>query len=179
MSTTPESSTDTTVSRPDPAQGREHDQPTFVDLVGGVRIAMMTTVAADGTIMSRPMAVQQVDDDATVWFFAFADSPKTVQLALRPQVNLIFIDGDTYVSASGTAHLLDDVAKKKSLWNPFAEAWFQNGPEDPAVALIRVDLTGGEYWDSPDKPAQLLGLVKGLLGKGAPLDGDNAKLELG
>ncbi len=166
-------------SRPDPAAGAEHDIPRFVELVRGQRTCMFTTVDPDGTITSRPMAVQQVDDDATVWFMAFADSPKVEQLSRRPEVNLAFTDNDAWVSASGTAALVDDLAKKTELWNPFAQAWFQTGPDDPRVALLRVELTGGEYWDSPSKPAQVLGLVKVLLTKERPDEGENAKLDLG
>lgn len=170
---------DTSISRPDPAQGPTHDVPKFVDLVEGERTCMFTTVDADGTILSRPMAVQAVDDDGTVWFMAFADSPKLDQLASHPQVNLTFGKGDTWVSASGTGHVVDDVAKKEELWSPFAKAWFQCEAADPKVALIRVDCTGGEYWDSPGKPAQLLGVLKALTVGGEPMDGDNAKLDLG
>lgn len=172
------SSVDTQASRPDPAQGPAHDLPVFTDLVDGVRTCMFTTVDQDGTILSRPMAVQQVEDGGTVWFFAYADSPKLEQLAIRPAVNLAFVDGDTFVSVSGTARLVDDVAKRRELWNAFAKAWFQSEADDPGVALIRVDPSGGEYWDAPNKPAQVVGLVKGLLGQGVPMDGDNAKLDL-
>lgn len=139
---------------------------------------MFTSVDADGTIISRPMAVQKVDDDGTLWFMAFADSPKIDQLAMHPQVNIAFVSGTSWVSASGTGELVDDVAKKKELWNPFAQAWFQREPESPEVALIRVNVTGGEFWDSPSKPAQLFGMVKGAVTKQRPDDGENAKLDL-
>lgn len=173
-----QSSTGQQISRPDPAQGPGHDIPKFVELIDGERTCMFTTLDADGTIISRPMAVQRVDDDATVWFMAFADSPKLDQLATHPEVNLSFGDGDTWVSASGTGRVVDDPAMKRELWNVFTKAWFQCEPEDPSVALIRVDCTGGEFWDSPSKPGQLLGLVKALTVGGEPVDGDNAKLEL-
>ncbi len=167
------------LSRPDPAQGPEQDVPKFVELVRGARTCMMTTVGDDGvTLVSRPMAVQAVDDDGTVWFFAFSAAPKVGQLAANPQVNLAFGQDDTWVSASGTATVVDDLAKRRDLWNPFAKAWFQCEPDDPRVALLRVDPTSGEYWDSPGKPRQLLGMLKALTVGGEPMDGDNAKLAL-
>ncbi len=163
-------------SQPDPAQGPEHDVEIFHRLVHGERTCMMTTRDDEGTLYSRPMAVQQ-REDSTVWFLTYADSAKLDQLGRYPQVNLVFVDGDTWVSASGTGQVVHDVAKKQQLWNPFAQAWFQCEPEDPAVALLRVDLTGGQYWDSPSKPAQLLGVAKSLLTGSRP-GGDNAKLDL-
>ncbi len=165
-------------SLPDPAKGPDHDVPKFVELVRGERTCMFTTVAEDGSIHSRPMAIQAVDDDATIWFMAYSDSTKLDQIAGHPDVNVAFGGGDAWVSASGTAHLVDDDAKKRELWNPFTEAWFQCEPDDPKVALIRFDPTGGEYWDAPGKPAQLLGLVQVLLTRTKPADGDNAKLQL-
>lgn len=165
-------------SLPDPAQGPAHDVPTFVELVKGERICMFSTVDADGDIHARPMAVQQVDDDGTVWFMAYADSPKLQQLRAGTGVNLAFVGSSSWVSASGTGEVLDDVAKKKELWNPFAESWFQREPEDPEIVVIKVQVTGGEYWDSPSKPAQLFGMLKSLFTKERPDDGENAKLDL-
>lgn len=164
-------------SRPDPAQGPAHDVPVFERLVSGERTCMFTTVDADGTIISRPMTVQE-RDGAAVWFMAFSDSPKLDQLAQDAHVNLVFADGDTWVSASGTGVTVDDDAKKTELWNRFTEAWFQCEPTDPKVALIRVDLTGGEYWEAPNKPMQIVGMAKTLIAGERPDDGDNAKLDL-
>ncbi|HRW18443.1 MAG TPA: pyridoxamine 5'-phosphate oxidase family protein [Dermatophilaceae bacterium] len=164
-------------SRPDPARGPDHDVPAFERLVEGQRTCMFTTIDTDGGLHARPMTVQALEGP-TVWFMAYSDSPKLDQLAGNPQVNLAFVDGDSWVSARGTGALVDDVAKKEQLWNRFAEAWFQCEASDPRVALIRVDLTGGEYWDAPSRPAQLIGLAKVLVAGERPDDGDNAKLDL-
>lgn len=164
-------------SRADPAQGPAHDLPVFELLVSAERTCMFTTVEAEGKILSRPMTVQR-RDGATVWFMAFSDSPKVDQLAQDSHVNLVFADGDTWVSASGTGVTVNDDAKKTELWNKFTEAWFQCEPTDPKVALIRVDLSGGEYWESPNKPMQIIGLAKTLIAGERPDDGENAKLDL-
>lgn len=163
--------------RPDPAQGPAHDLAVFDRLVSEERTCMFTTIDASGGIHSRPMAVQG-RDGATVWFLAYSDSPKIEQLAANSAVNLVFVDGDTWVSASGTGSVVTDEAKKQEVWNRFAEAWFQTDVTDPAVALLRVDLTGGEYWDSPSKPKQLIDVAKTLIAKERPEGGDNAKLDL-
>lgn len=68
--------------------------------------------------------------------------------------DLVFVDGDAWISASGTGAVVEDSAKKQELWNRFAEAWFQTDVTDPAVALLRVDLTGGEHWDWPHGPTE-------------------------
>ena len=57
--------------------------------------------------------------------------------------------GGTWVSLTGQATIVDDVAKKKELWNGGVEAWLPQGPEDPSVVLVKVDGDTAEYWDSP------------------------------
>lgn len=165
-------------SLPDPAQGPAQDVPTFVDLVEDERACMMTTIGLDGVLHARPMAVQQVDDDGTVWFLAFADSPKIDQLAADPRVNLSFAPGDAWVSASGSGHVVNDPERRRSLWNRYAQAWFQRDEDDPDVTVIRFDPSGGEYWKSPSSPVMALGVARSMVTGAPPPEGDNAKLDL-
>jgi general stress protein 26 len=65
------------------------------------------------------------------------------------------------------------------LWNPFAEAWFENGREDPTVALLRIDATSAEYWHN-DKPAvaRVIEMVKSLVTKNQPDVGQTGTVQL-
>ena len=54
---------------------------------------------------------------------------------------------DAYVSVSGRASVVEDDARKKRMWSKFAQAWFPGGPEDPDLALIRVQIEEAEYWN--------------------------------
>lgn len=155
-----------------------NDAATFVELVDDVRTCMLTTVASDGSIHSRPMIPQATDEDGTVWFLTLADSPKVDHLRDDASVNLVYVDGETFVSASGTASTVDDDARKKDLWNPFVESWFQTKPSDPNVVLVKVAVSGAEYWDSASKPGQVAGMAKALITKDQPDVGENAKLDL-
>ena len=38
------------------------------ELIADIRFAMLTTVAADGTLDSRPMATQKTEFDGVLWF---------------------------------------------------------------------------------------------------------------
>ncbi|MCW2956494.1 MAG: putative ral stress protein, partial [Thermoleophilia bacterium] len=53
--------------------------------------------------------------------------------------------------------LSEDRELIRELWTPFARAWFQ-GPDDPAICVLRFHPEEAEYWDTPKggKPAQLL-----------------------
>lgn len=121
------------------------------DMVEDIRFAMMTTIDESGHLVSRPMAVLQMDEDGTLWFFTQKSSPKVDQIeGHERQVNLAFADtGDAeYVSISGTADELYDKAKIDELWNPQAKAWFPNGKDDPELTLLKVHTSMAEYWDA-------------------------------
>jgi len=64
---------------------------------------------------------------------------------------------------TGEARVLDDLAKKKELFNTIAKAWFPGGAEDPDLELIEVRIDEAEYWNV--KENKLLQLLK--MGKAA------------
>jgi general stress protein 26 len=149
------------------------------ELAKGIRIAMLTTMDADGDHLSRPMAQQEVEFDGDLWFFSARDSRKIGHIAANPRVNVALTSNDTWISIHGSAVVVDDPAKKKELWNGFVDAWFRNGPEDPDVVLIKVEADGAEYWDTPGgRVAQAVSFVKMKL-TGAPYDGgENERVDL-
>lgn len=64
------------------------------------------------------------------------------------------------------------------LWNPAAEAWFRDGPEDPNVGVLKFTASGGEYWDTPGgRVATVFSFIKSKV-SGEPIEGDNGKVEL-
>jgi general stress protein 26 len=125
------------------------DTRKVAELIKGERFAFLTTVAPDGKLTSRPMTLQEVEFDGDLWFFAERGTDWLAHLAASPQVNVGVGSGGTWVSLTGHASVVDDVAKKKELWNSGVEAWLPQGPEDPSAVLIRVDADSAEYWDSP------------------------------
>ncbi len=110
---------------------------------------MLTTVATDGSLVSRPMGVQAVDFDGDLWFFAAADSHKVAEIARDSAANAAFSGSTSWVSVSGRASLVRDRDKIRELWNTVADAWFPDGPDTPGVVLIRLHADSAEYWDSP------------------------------
>ena len=135
-------------------------------MIKDVKFAMLTTIAEDGTLRSRPMATQQQEFDGSLWFFTRADSDKVHQAEHDDHVNVAYSNPDDqqYVSVNGRAELVRDKAKIEQLWNPIYKAWFPKGLEDPELALIRVRVEGAEYWDTPNgKMVQLIGFVKAVV----------------
>lgn len=144
---------------------------TLVDLTQDSRFCMLTTTDDDGTLVSRPMARQDVDLDVVLWFIATKDSRKARHITARPDVAVTFSSETSWVSLAGTAEVVDDLDKLRELWSSFAEAWIPEGPEDPNAVLIRVDAKTAEYWDNPGgRVSTLVSLVKSKV-TGQPYDG--------
>lgn len=121
-------------------------------LIAKIRFAMLTTVAADGSLDSRPMATQKAQFDGTLWFLTSSDSRKVNELAENARLSLTFADPDEarYVSLKGQGNVINDRAKIHELWSPAYKAWFPAGEDDPQIRVLRVDVTEGEFWDTTD-----------------------------
>ncbi|GAW48438.1 MULTISPECIES: pyridoxamine 5'-phosphate oxidase family protein [unclassified Nocardioides] len=153
------------------------DQKKLVDLVDDMPLAMLTTFGADG-VRSVPMARQEVEPTAEMWFIAARDSAHVRAIQENPAVALTFSSRDAWVSVTGSAAVVDDDAKLEELWNTFAEAWLPGGPEDPNVVLREVDVERGEYWDTPGgKAASIVSLVKSKL-TGEPYEAEHGQVDV-
>lgn len=150
------------------------------DLISKSRFAMLTTVdRGEGRLVSRPMAVQDVEDDGTVWFFASDESPKADQLQADPTVNLAFTGSSSWVSLAGRAEIVEDKAKIKELWNKGVEAWFPDGPDGDDVALLKITPDSAEYWDTPGgRIASTIAYAKSAVTGKRPDVGENGVVEL-
>jgi general stress protein 26 len=113
------------------------------------RVAMLTTVAADGSLRSRPMATQAADTESEVWFFTRYHSGKSEEVQDHQRVNVSYASpkNERYVSISGTASLVRDPALIKELWHGKLKEWFPDGKKDPDLVLLKVAIDRVEYWD--------------------------------
>ncbi len=147
------------------SDSRKESIKKLAELIKDIKFAMLTTVCRDGTLRSRPMATQQQDFDGDLWFFTRADSAKVEDAQKDDHVNVSYAEPDDmkFVSVSGRTQIVRDRAKIEELWNPIYKAWFPEGLNDPEIALMRVEVTGAEYWDTPNgKMVQLIGYFKAL-----------------
>lgn len=124
------------------------DFAAIADAMAKIDFCMMQTVGEHG-INTRPMSNNgEVDYDGDNWFFARSTSTKIAELAKDDRVQLTFADneGPSFISVWGTGTVTTDVELKKTLWHTSLEAWFENGPEDPEVALIKVTAQKIQAW---------------------------------
>jgi general stress protein 26 len=126
------------------------DIAAVAQLLRKLDICMLTTRGADGTLRGRPMSNNgEVEFDGDTWFFAQDRSRKVTDIDADPSVELAFIDtpNGTWVNVEGHAQIVrDDTERKRRLWLKDLERWFENGPEDPEVVLIKVSARHVDAW---------------------------------
>lgn len=130
------------------------------ELLEGMRFAMVATPSSPDGISSRPLTLLE-HDDGTLRFLVSSESSWVAGLEPTFPANAAFADPDheTYVGVSGSATVSKDRALIDRLWNPAAAAFF-DGKDDPAVAVLELTATGGEWWDGPSsKVGQVLSIV--------------------
>lgn len=134
------------------------------ELIEDIHTAMLTTFNdAEGMLMSRPMAPQEMCEKGAIWFLTDPNSNKVKHLQV---MNLGFsneVDG-TYVSISGHGELVDDRARIESLWTPFARPWFPDGVDSSNLALLKFVPHSAEYWDSThSKMVRMLAMAASIV----------------
>jgi general stress protein 26 len=136
------------------------------ELVADARIAMLASLGEGGRWHARPMTTGKEPLEGALWFLTDARSGKIEELEQEPTVLLTYSDEDKqhYVSISGTATISRERDKIHALWSEPARIWFPDGPDDPSIALIRVELEVAEYWDAPSSTmVHLYGYAKMLV----------------
>jgi general stress protein 26 len=122
----------------------------IAELLDGIHIAMVTTLATDGSISARPMAVQDKTFDGTLWFLTRSSSEKIDEIKQDQHVTLTFADSSDskYLMVLGRASLSQDRAKIDELWSSMYKAWFPKGQNDPEIMVLRVDVKEADYWEA-------------------------------
>lgn len=108
-----------------------------------------------------------------------ASSDVAEQVSKDQEVNAAFSNDKSWVSLSGKANLVTDVAKKKELWNSAVAAFFRQEPESPEVVLIQLKSDSAQYWENPGGVLSLAASwVKGKVAGEPAHPGDSATVDL-
>ena len=119
------------------------------DMIDDIEVAMMTTRAADGSLVSRPLQTLKLTAEGELVFFTAADSAKVAQLTDDLDVNLAYANQSDkcYVSVRGRARIDRDPALIEELWSPAQNVFF-SGKDDPNLTVLRVRVRDAMYWES-------------------------------
>ena len=111
-------------------------------------ICMLSTRDGD-RMATRPMSNNgAVEYDGDTWFFARRDSAKVREIEADPSVGIGYIatERGTWIAIEATAEIVDDEDEKRDRWFEELRRWFENGPDDPEVVLIRATANRVQAW---------------------------------
>ena len=158
---------------------REAAADKIKELAEGIETCMFCTYKGI-KLESRPMSVQDIDDNGYLWFLSDKRSNKNLEINLNSTVELFFAKGhDSFLSLHGHASILYDRDKIKELWNPIIKVWMTEGVDDPNLSIIKVVPEDGYYWNN--KHGKMVAIVKmtaALLTGKTMDDGIEGNLEL-
>jgi len=136
---------------------------TVRELIKDIETAMLTTISGE-RLVSRPMQTQDIEFDGDLWFLTKKDTSKYTELLADPRVNVAYA-GNSYVSISGTAEFVNDLERKKEMWNKMYEKILDVSYDDPNLVLIRIHTETAEYWESGSAAKMVTHLLKKAVGK--------------
>lgn len=120
------------------------------ELSESARICMFCTELTHLPNNSRPMTIQECDEEGNLWFISSSDSNKNFEIKDDNRVQLYFMNNGSaeYLHIYGKAFIYKDKSTIEDKWSALANAWFQEGKEDPNVSIIRVTPDETYYWDT-------------------------------
>jgi len=142
-------------------------------MIDEIKLAMLTTVRSDGSLVSRAMYTNDRHPQGTLWFFTNNESCKMDELEQENNVNVAYVNHSTgeWVSISGKAKIVRDKSTIRDFYNSNVKAWLgdlndgvrDGSTEDPRLALISVEPVS-IHWQRKDSTV-IGGYLQVLLGK--------------
>jgi general stress protein 26 len=127
-------------------------------LLAKIEYAMLTTISADGSLVSRPLQTLEIDSEGVLWFFTSRKSEKVYEILRQSRVNIAYvnIEKKNFISISGHAELFEEQAKIDQLWNTSQLIFFPGGRDDPDLTLLKITPVNATYWDGREAPITIL-----------------------
>jgi len=136
------------------------------ELIDGIEVAMLTTHAEDGSLVSRPLQTLKLDAEGNLVFFTSNESRKVEEMTQNLEVNLAYAkpSEQRYVSIRGRARIDRDAELIDELWSPMQKVFFPEGKNDPALSVLRVRVRDASYWEGADNVVErVIDIARGLL----------------
>ncbi|MBA4491239.1 pyridoxamine 5'-phosphate oxidase family protein [Paracoccus sp. S1E-3] len=95
-----------------------------------------------------PMAHNLTGEDPDLWFITAKGTPMAEAAAAGAEGCYLVCSEKhgIYADIHGKLSLSEDEAKTEEIWGIIASAWFEGGPRDPDVQLLRYRPTKAEVW---------------------------------
>ena len=117
-----------------------------------------TAVSVGDSGATRPMSVQEVDEEGHLWFLSASDSHKNREITEAPSVRLFFQVSEHagFLTLTGQATVSRDRKRIKKLWKPVLKTWFTEARAtraSPSSGSRRAAATTGTTSTAPRSPA--------------------------
>jgi general stress protein 26 len=125
----------------------------------GIDIAMLSTIAENGEIASRPMSNNRdVTYDGDSYYFTRESARMVRDIVREPKVGLAFSNppgllsgAGLFVAVEGRAEIIRDRTAFAAHWNPDLEVWFEQGVDTPGLVMLKVHAQRIKYWRGEDQ----------------------------
>jgi general stress protein 26 len=117
----------------------------FRDVEAATKKAIWGAIATSSPEGARVRIVHPTWEGETLWFATGTGTPKALQIAADPRVDLQFQVAPpdfVHVLVRGKAQIVKDAAEKKRVWDVIdydLSAFWKGGPSDPNYTLVRID----------------------------------------
>jgi general stress protein 26 len=98
---------------------------------------------------ARPMTAQFEGRSGPIWFFSSKDAAivRNIKAGQRATFTFASKGHDLFATVHGTVSVDNDRTAVDRLWNRFVAAWYEEGKNDPKLALLRFDTERAEIWE--------------------------------
>jgi len=131
------------------------------EFVDGIDIGMMSTFSQKNTYPNTvPMSRQEIDDTGCIWYLGSSESETFKNLETNKNIMISFSDVSDYrfIVIQGIAEVSKDQERIDKYWNPFIEAYFEKGKEDPSIRVLKITPSEAQYWEN--KSGKLMTVIK-------------------
>ena len=119
---------------------------------------------------SEPLTAQ-LDRDQVDTLFFFVGKDNRLASGGSAMAQFVSKGHDFFACLAGDIRPDNDPALIDKLWNNQVEAWFPGGKSDPNLALLRLDISSAELWETD---ISLSGRLKMLFGGTIKSDEDSS-----
>lgn len=112
-------------------------------------MTVMLGLASGQEAHKRPMTAQMEDGSTTIWFFSARGTELVDALdegGAAAQACYASKGHDLFACIDGRLSIDNDDEVIDRLWNSHVAAWYEEGRDDPKLALLRFDPEHAEIW---------------------------------
>jgi len=97
---------------------------------------------------AQPMTAFFEGEHGPIWFFTTRDNGLVEKLTQSHHAiaNYVAKGHGLFATLHGRLTIDNDRATIDRLWNPHIAAWYEQGKDDPKLALLRLDPENAEIW---------------------------------